>query len=169
MQQPETQNEWALQLQLNSAEMNLVESSLFFIKSLFLIFWLCLVWILSTKGMQLDGDAEQNHSFLSPRWGRLASAGAFLALWPFPSLLFSTHVLLLFLLFFSFFFYVPCIFCAMPCCLICIFLHLVRLFPGAGPLLPGRNNKNEMASLFICYTLQLKGRVSCIFILIPNP
>lgn len=74
--------------------------------------------------MQLDGDAERNHSFLSPRWGRLASARAFLALWPFPSLLFSTHVLLFF---FFLFFYVPRIFCAMPCCLICM-IHFIPIF-----------------------------------------
>lgn len=133
--------------QLNSAEMNLVESCLFCIKSPLLIFWLPLAWLLSTKGMQLDGDAEQNHSFLSPRWGRMASARAFLGLWPFPSLLFSTHVLL-------FFFYVPCVFHGMPCFLICminfipVFMPLLRWtdsFQGLAHFSYG-DSRNEMVS-----------------------
>ncbi len=163
MQQPETQNECALQLPAEFSRDELGRELPFFhFKSLLLVYWLPLAWLRSTKGMQLDGDAERNHSFLSPRWGRLASARAFLALWPFPSLLFSTHVLL----FFSFLFFL----CALYflCHALLFNMHdkfyshiyapstLDRLFPGAGPLLPWRNNKNEMPSSFICYTLQLE-------------
>lgn len=118
--------------------------------------------LLSTKEMQLDGDAEQNHSFLSPRWGRLASARAFLGLWPLLSLLFSTHVLL---------FYAPCFFRAMACCLIClinfipIFMPLLRwtdAFQGLAHFLRG-DSRNEMAcfsreSSFCCHTAHASGR-----------
>lgn len=147
MQQPETPNECALQL---PAEFSRDELGFFHFKSLLLIFWLPLAWLWSTKGMQLDGDVERNYSFLSPRCGRLASARAFLALWPFPSLLFSTHVLLSFFLFLC-----PLYFL---CHALLFNMHdtfyshiyapstLDRLFPGVGPLLRGRNNKNEMAS-----------------------
>lgn len=130
-------------LQPNLAKMNSVESCPL---SFALNFsWLALMRLLSTKEMQLDGDAERNHSFLSPRWGRLASARAFLALWPLLSLLFSTHVLL---------FNAPCFFPAMPCCLIClinfipIFMLLLRWtdsFQGLAHFLRG-DSRNEMAS-----------------------
>ncbi len=102
--------EYALQLPAEFSRDELGRELPFFhFKSLLLVFWLPLAWLWSTKGMQLDGDVERNYSFLSPRWGRLASARAFLALWPFPSILFSTHVLL------SFFSFFMCLVFSVPC------------------------------------------------------
>lgn len=117
--------------------------------------------------MQLDGDTERNHSFLSPRWGRLASTRACLALWPFLSLLFSIHILLFCALYF------PChaLLFNMHDHFIPVFMRLLHgtcTFQGLAHFSQG-DSGNEMAQEEFIYLLHSSAEKSPTLILSPNP